>query len=170
VRTVMQVVEAVTARASVIGVDLGDKWSRYCTLDEVGTVLREDRVRTTAEGLRKKFGALPATRIVIEARTHSPWVSRVLEEMGHAVVVENARKVRLIYESDCKSDKLNARMLGRLGRVDVELLVPIRHRRAETQTDLAVVPRMGCAGGGQDAADKARTPDHALQGSTAAAK
>jgi transposase len=149
-RTVKQAVEAVTEQVSVIGVDLGDKWSRYCALDSAGSVLREDRVRTTAEGLRAMFGELAATRIVIEAGTHSPWVSRVLEEMGHAVVVANARKVRLIYESDRKNDKLDARMLAKLGRVDVELLAPIRHRRAETQADLAVVR-------GRDALVAART-------------
>jgi hypothetical protein len=30
------------------------------------------------------------------------------------------------------------RMLAKLGRVDMELLAPIRHRGAETQADLAV--------------------------------
>jgi len=36
-------------------------------------------------------------RIAIEAGTHSPWASRVLEECGHEVLVANARKLRLIY-------------------------------------------------------------------------
>jgi transposase len=36
-------------------------------------------------------------RIAIEAATHSPWASRVLEECGHEVLVANARKLRLIY-------------------------------------------------------------------------
>jgi transposase len=36
-------------------------------------------------------------RIAIEAGTHSPWVSRVLEECDHEVLVANARKLRLIY-------------------------------------------------------------------------
>jgi hypothetical protein len=72
--------EAVTAQAYVIGVDLGDKWSRYCAVDAAGAVLDEDRVRTTADGLRERFGELSAKRIVIEAGTHSPWVSRVRAE------------------------------------------------------------------------------------------
>ncbi len=147
-RATEQVRESTTAE--VIGVDLGDKWSRYCMLDKTGAVLREDRVRTTAEGLRETFGSVPATRVVIEAGTHSPWVSRVLEAIGHVVVVANARKVRLIYESDRKNDRLDARMLAKLGRVDIELLAPIRHRRAETQADLAVVR-------GRDALVAART-------------
>ena len=68
-----------------------------------------------------------------------PLGSRQLEGYGHEVVVANARKVRMIYDSDHKNDRLDARMLARLGRVDVNLLAPIRHRRAETQADLAVV-------------------------------
>ena len=77
--------------------------------------------------------------MVMEAGTHSPWVSRVLENLGHQVIVANARRVRLIYESDCKNDKLDARMLARLGRLDMSLLCPIRHRSAEAQADLVIV-------------------------------
>lgn len=121
-----------------IGIDLGDRWSRYCVLDRAGTVLEEDRVRTTEEGFTERFRRA-AARVVVEAGTHSPWVSRLLESLGHQVIVANARKVRLIYESDRKNDKLDARMLARLGRLDVSLLCPIRHRSAEVQVDLAVV-------------------------------
>ena len=122
-----------------IGMDLGDRWSRYCVVDQSGDVVEEERVRTSREGLEQRFGKMPATRIVVEAGTHSPWISRQLESYGHEVVVANARKVRLIYDSDCKNDRLDARMLARLGRLDVSLLAPIRHRRAETQADLALV-------------------------------
>ena len=130
---------AAGATQTTIGIDLGDRWSRYCVLDQHGEIIQEDRVRTTAEGLEERFGNILATRIVIEAGTHSPWISRQLERSGHEVLVANARKVRLIYDSDCKNDRLDARMLARLGRVDVNLLAPIRHRRAEAQADLALV-------------------------------
>ena len=128
-----------TAVESIVGLDLGDRWSRYCAVNHGGEVVEEDRVRTTAVALEQRFKQKRATRMVIEAGTHSPWVSRLLESYGHEVVVANARKVRLIYESDCKNDKLDARMLARLGRADVNLLSPIRHRRAETQVDLTVL-------------------------------
>ncbi|MDP8991256.1 MAG: transposase [Acidobacteriota bacterium] len=103
-----------------------------------GPVIEEDRVRTSTAGLEHRFRQMPSTRIVLEAGTHSPWVSRLLESQGHEVIVANARKVRLIYESDRKNDRLDARMLARLGRVDVSLLAPVRHRGAETQAGLAV--------------------------------
>ena len=54
-------------------------------------------------------------------------------------MVANARKIRMIYNSDCKNDRLDARMLARLGRIDTNLLAPNRHRGAETQADLAAV-------------------------------
>src|SRR5690348_6801709 len=140
----------VASSESTIGLDLGDRWSRYCILDSAGAIANEDRVRTTPEALEKCFGNIPATRIVIEAGTHSPWVSRLLEKLGHQVIVANARRVRLINESDRKNDRVDARMLAKLGRVDVSLLAPVQHRCAEAQTDLIVVR-------GRDALVAART-------------
>ena len=81
-------------------VDWGDRWSRYCVLDRSGEVIEEDRIRTTESGIEAWVSGIPATRIVIEAGTHSPWVRRQLTGYGHEVVVANARKVWLIYESD----------------------------------------------------------------------
>lgn len=126
-------------RSSTVGLDLGDRWSRYCVLGCGGEIEGEDRVRTTAAGLETRFAAMAATRIVIEAGGHSPWVSRQLAGYGHEVVVANPRKVRLIYESDRKNDRLDAHMLARLGRVDAGLLAPVQHRGAEAQADLAMV-------------------------------
>ena len=125
-----------------IGIDLGDRWSRYCILGGDGQIVEEDRIPTSTGALERAFKK--TTRVVVEAGTHSPWVSRLLEKLGHEVVVANARKVRLIYESDSRNDRLDARMLARLGRVDVNLLAPIRHRGAETQADLAVIRGRDC--------------------------
>ncbi len=119
-----------------IGMDLGDKTSRYCVLDENGAVLLEDSVATTRGALTKKYAGLVPCRIAIEVGGHSPWVSRLLQKMGHEVIVANARKVQLISASSRKDDRLDAQMLARLARVDPELLGPIRHRSEEAQLDL----------------------------------
>jgi transposase len=111
-------------------------------------IVEEDRVRTSVVALAQRFRAPSAMRIALEAGTHSPWVSRLLESLGYEVLVANARKVRLIYESDRKNDRLDARMLARLGRMDPSLLSPIRHRGAETQADLAVVRGLYANNGG----------------------
>jgi transposase len=138
-RNVNQRRTAEPTRESTIGLDLGDRWSRYCVIASRGSVVKEDRVRTSPEALEETFRVILPSKIVIEAGTHSPWVSRLLERVGHRVIVANARKVRLIYQSDRKNDRLDAQMLAKLGRVDVSLLAPVQHRSLEAQTDLAVV-------------------------------
>src|SRR6185437_9132102 len=136
---VNQQMRAEPTSESTIGLDLGDRWSRYCVIDCRGAVAKEDRVRTNPEILKETFRAVLTSKIVIEAGTHSPWVSRLLEQLGHRVIVANARKVRLIYQSDRKNDRLDAQMLAKLGRVDVSLLAPVQHRSLETQNDLAAI-------------------------------
>jgi hypothetical protein len=41
--------------------------------------------------LREVFGAMARSRMVVEIGTHSPWISRLLSELGHEVIVANAR-------------------------------------------------------------------------------
>src|SRR5689334_10075484 len=77
-----------------IGLDLGDRNSWYCVLDEAGQIEVEQRVRTHAKALREVFGVMPPSRIALETGTHSPWISRLLSELGHEVIVAHARKVR----------------------------------------------------------------------------
>jgi transposase len=81
------------------GLDIGDNYSYLCLIDtQNGEVVEEGRLRTTPEDLRRRFASeRPPMRIAIETGTHSPWVSRVLEECSHEVLVANARKLRLIY-------------------------------------------------------------------------
>src|SRR5690349_7131555 len=98
-----------------IGLDLGDRNSWYCVLDEAGRIQVEQRVRTTAKVLQEVFEAMPRSRIALEIGTHSPWISRLLGELGHEVIVANARKVRLIGESRKKDDRLECTDLGAAG-------------------------------------------------------
>jgi transposase len=122
-----------------VGMDLGDKTSRYCILDEAGEVVSEDQVATTKSGLDSLFAKMPASRIALEVGTHSPWASRHLASLGHEVIVANSHKVKLITQSVRKNDRIDARQLARLARVDPKLLSPIRHRGEEAQRDLAVI-------------------------------
>ena len=122
------------------GVDIGDKHSYLCLLDqESGEVMEEGRLRTTPEAIRRRFSSEQPMRIAIEAGTHSPWVSRLLEECGHEVLVANARKLRLIYANRRKTDEVDAENLARLARVDPKLLYPLKHRGEESQAHMAIV-------------------------------
>jgi len=122
-----------------VGMDLGDKTSRYFGLDQDGNQTREAGVATTTKALTTVFGKMPRSRIALEVGTHSPWVSRLLESLGHEVIVANARRVRVISDSNRKNDKMDARLLARLARVDPELLYPIRHRGERAQQHLAMI-------------------------------
>jgi transposase len=122
-----------------IGMDLGDKTSRYCVLNAAGEVIQEGSCAATKKGMAQMFGAMPHCRIAIEVGTHSPWVSRLLKSLGYEVIVANARQVKLISQSSRKNDKLDAQMLARLARMDPALLRPIRHRSEEAQKDLMTI-------------------------------
>src|SRR5436305_13002774 len=65
-----------------IGLDLGDRSSHYCVLDEKGRILVESKVPTSPNGMKGVFGSMPRSRIALETGTHSPWVSRLLSELG----------------------------------------------------------------------------------------
>jgi transposase len=126
-------------RKLTVGIDLGDRSSRYCILDEQGEVLAEGSVATTRKGFAQIFGSKPRSRVALEVGTHSPWVSRYLADLGHEVIVANPRRVRLITDSTRKDDRLDAKTLARLARIDPELLSPIRHRSERAQADLMVI-------------------------------
>jgi transposase len=72
----------------------------------------------------------------MEVGMQSPWTSRFFQELGHRVLVANARKVRAIYQNDRKSDRKDAEMLARLARSDEKLLCPIEHSSEQAQRDL----------------------------------
>src|ERR1700722_3339054 len=101
-----------------IGLDLGDRWSFYCVLDEAGQVILEQKLPTTPEAMKQSFGKIPRSLIALETGTHSPWVSRLLRELGHEVLVAHAQKVELISKSNRKDDRHDARTLARLARSD----------------------------------------------------
>src|SRR6202142_2332570 len=122
-----------------IGLDLGDLWSFYCVLDEAGQIILEQKVSTTPEAMKQAFGKIPRSLMALETGTHSPWVSRLLSELGHQVIVAHAQKVELITKSNRKDDRHDARTLARLARVDPELLGPVRHRSAKAQLHLTVI-------------------------------
>src|SRR5467141_5000189 len=122
-----------------IGVDLGERISHYCIVDETGNVILEQGVPTTPKGIQQVFSKISRCRIALETGTHSPWLSRLLTQLGHEVIVAHARNVQLITESTRKDDRLDARTLARLARIDPELLGPVRHRSAQAQIHLTAM-------------------------------
>ena len=124
---------------AVVGLDVGDRQTHYCVLDLEGELTVEGAVATREASMRVQFEGKPRMRIAREAGTHSPWISRLLLELGHDVIVANPRNVRMISQSDSKNDPADARLLARLAHVGPELLSPIQQRSERTQVDLALV-------------------------------
>jgi transposase len=122
-----------------IGLDLGDRSSYYCVLDDAGEVVFENALPTTAKAMQQVFAGMPRSRIALETSAHSPWVSRLLTALGHEAIVAHARNVRLIGESRRKDDRIDARTLARLARIDPQLLSPVQHRSAKAQIHLTAI-------------------------------
>jgi transposase len=127
-------------RATItVGLDLGDRFSHYCVLNAEADVIEEGRTQSTEVALRRHFPAEPRLRMALECGTHSPWVSRLLKELGHEVIVANARKIPSITGSESKNDRNDAEKLARFAAYDPRLLSPVRHRSQPRQLDLNLI-------------------------------
>jgi hypothetical protein len=102
---------------TVIGIDLGDKRSHICVLNEGGACVETGTVVTTPSGFEGRFKRIDPCRIAIEAGGQSAWVDELLTKLGHEVVVANPRRLRMIYENDSKSDEVDAEQLARVARL-----------------------------------------------------
>jgi transposase len=122
-----------------IGLDLGDRLTHACVLDEAGEVVERRQVVTRPASLRRLLVSYPPSRVVLEVGTHSPWVSRLVGELGHERVVANPRRLAVIYASESKNDRVDAEALARVGRLDAKLLRPIQHRSAESQAHRTLI-------------------------------
>src|SRR5258705_11929951 len=138
--TTHQLIAEVPVRRSkvemTIGIDLGDVWSHYCTLNEEGEVIDRGRFRTSPKGVEKWFIDVPSARVAMEAGTHSIWISsEQLQELGHEVIVANERELRAISHSD----QVDAEKLARYARLDPKILRPIPHSTVAQQEALTLI-------------------------------
>lgn len=131
--------EACAKPEMTMGLDMGDRYSHYCLLNAGSDLVEEGRMQSTEAAFRRHFTAEPRMRVALECGTHSPWVSRLLTELGHQVIVANARKIRAITASESKNDRNDAEKLARFAAHDPKLLSPLEHRRAERQLDLNLI-------------------------------
>ena len=125
--------------AITVGLDLGDRYSHYCLLNEEGEVVEEGRIQSTEMAFRRHFEGESRQRVALECGTHSPWVSRLLKTLGHQVIVANARKIPAITASESKNDRNDAQLLARFAAHDPKLLSPVQHRSLERQQDLNLI-------------------------------
>ncbi len=122
-----------------IGVDLGDKDCQYYALDGTGDAVEQGRLKTTQAGFRRRFEKMKPASVIVETGTHAPWVAELLSSLGHEVLVADARRIQLISRNERKSDRRDAELLARLGRVDLGLLHPVKQRGTQVRCDLSVL-------------------------------
>lgn len=125
-----------------IGIDIGDKKNQICILDQNGETLENTTIDNNINDLNTFFDRFDKPKevmIALETGTHSPWISQLLNTRGFRVLVGNARKLRMIWDSTNKSDERDAEMLARIARFDPKLLSPIRHRSRSAHMDLAIL-------------------------------
>ena len=126
-------------KAVVAGIDLGSRRSEACLLDGAGEVIERRTLATTPAAFTKLFGGLEPLRATVEAGGQSNWAARLLSELGHEVIVADARQVRLIVETYSKSDKRDAALLAEITLRWPELLHPAALRSLETQQGRALL-------------------------------
>jgi transposase len=122
-----------------MGIDVGDRFSHVCLVDNEGEVVERDRVRSTEAAFRRYFEGTARLRIALECGTHSPWMSRLLKQLGHQVIVANARKIPTITESESKNDDRDAEQLALMAAFNPKLLSPLEHRSLGRQQDLNLI-------------------------------
>ncbi len=119
-----------------IGIDLSDRTCVACVMDVLGEVVESEKIKLERSELKALARKYPGSRVIIECGTHSPWASRWLTKHGMEVVVANPRKLRAIWDTDYKTDKRDAELLARVGRVDLKLLSPIQHVSEDSQKQM----------------------------------
>lgn len=98
------------------GIDLASKASAVCVMDLGGEIVREDVIPTDEDGYRSGLKDGEPMQIVIEASPLAEWAARVLEQLGHQVVVIDPRRAKAVICTKKKTDKLDARNLARMAR------------------------------------------------------
>lgn len=98
------------------GIDLASQASAVCVVNEQGTIVREQLVKTASEDLREALAELGQLRCVVEAAPIAEWVAQRLEELGHEVVVIDPRRAKAVIQTKNKTDKVDARNLAKLAQ------------------------------------------------------
>lgn len=102
------------------GIDVAMKSSYLYITDGRGRKKTSGEIPTTYMALRRRLRPFVrgGLKIAIEAGNQTAWIHESLVDLGAEVVVVNPTKVKLIAESRRKTDKIDARILCELLRLD----------------------------------------------------
>jgi transposase len=107
-----------------------DKHKDNCfiaTINDSGDVVREARVVNTAEALTSYFVSFGSEshRAVVESTTGWYWLDDLLSSLGVELVLAHAKYLKAIAYAKVKTDKVDARTLANLLRMNY---VPLAHK------------------------------------------
>ena len=107
------------------GLDLSRRRVDYCLLDEDGTIVEAAAAPADADGLaglvrlvQLRHGRQPVMA-VIESMNGARFVHDVLERCGWEVQIADAQRVKGLAPLACKTDRIDAWVLGELSRRDL---------------------------------------------------
>jgi len=122
-----------------LALDLGDRRTRFCVLDASREEVAQGVVATTSAQFESLAAKYPGARVILEAGSQSPWVSRLFQRLGHEMQVADPRRVQLISMDPRKCDRRDTELLARMGSAMPELLGSIHHRGEQAQAHLSIV-------------------------------
>jgi len=127
--------------STVIGIDVGDKYSHILVLEnETGEAIEQSRIKTTPKAVELYFNGRAEARVVLEVGCHSGWMSRLIAKVSDCeILVADPRKARKLMGTEEKDDDIDAELLARIGRLDPKLLKPVTCRTEQTQCHLSVI-------------------------------
>lgn len=125
--------------AITVGLDVGDKRTHWCALDGERKVVSRGSFRTTRDELEIALAPFRGAKVVLEAGSQSPWMSRVLRALGYDVQVADPRRVELISKDPRKSDRRDAELLARMGSAMPDVLGNVHHRGEQAHAHLAII-------------------------------
>jgi transposase len=122
-----------------VGLDVGDKHTHLCAVDAAQRVVLRNKFRTTREDLEAALAPYAGAKVVLEAGSQSPWMSRALRALGHDVQVADPRRVAFISKDHRKTDRRDAEMLAMTASALPQLLGDVHHRGEQAHAHLAIV-------------------------------
>lgn len=108
------------------GIDLHSDNCYITTLDENGSLVRQQRIENISEYILDYFHSLPGDhQAVVESTTGWYWLNDLLEEHGIDLVLAHAKYLKAISYAKVKTDKVDSQTLAMLLRQN---LIPRAHK------------------------------------------
>jgi transposase len=103
-----------------VGLDVASKSSFVYVIDGRKKKIESKEIPTDRDGCGQFFKRWKgkAVKVAVEAGGHTRWIYDLLKRLGIGVYVVNPNKVKLIAETKKKTDKVDARVLAELLRID----------------------------------------------------